>query len=392
LCASHRCRALASKAYPPLNFIATLERSTGAHAGKDEALWQSGVFHAEVVPNLSPAVTFGDLLKVCAQTAKVAILGERPRTPSTVKYREVKTAPTATVSNGSHGRCLVRTVAVQTSRLEELQLRLQAAAAGVDSLGKALDHKRRPSDALLLLSGSHPARRLPILGRSYPDVYDALRLATSMRKRGLLPKSLALWAVANPVADADEAGVERVRRKVDLGVDVIITQPPLVWEPFERWLRGVNASGAIGGRAVREGNGVLHRTPTETAGADTAQKQARLLIGMPIITSPKGLRFWLGLCGLSHRRAICEAAFEAFGDLHAAIPTLLGKHEIRKTGWKDDPAFASPYGQAWFETTLSKLKLLQGMGVAGVHIMAPGEAPRRRARELVDVGVFEIVD
>ena len=178
---------------------------------------------------------------------------------------------------------------------------------------------------------------------------------------------------------------------------------------------------------MREGNGVLHRTPTETAGADTAQKQARLLIGMPIITSPKGLRFWLGLCGLSHRRAICEAAFEAFGDLYAAIPTLLGKHEIRKTsdpvknfaageqvittqnsseggirmgeavvtkerGWKDDPPFASPYGQAWFETTLSKLKLLQGMGVAGVHIMAPGEAPRRRARELVDVGVFEIVD
>lgn len=53
-------------------------------------------------------------------------------------------------------------------------------------------------------------------------------------RRGLLPKGLALWAVANPVTDANEAGVKRVRKKVDLGADVIITQPPLVWEPFER--------------------------------------------------------------------------------------------------------------------------------------------------------------
>lgn len=43
-----------------------------------------------------------------------------------------------------------------------------------------------------------------------------------------------MWAVANPVTDANEAGVKRVRKKVDLGADVIITQPPLVWEPFER--------------------------------------------------------------------------------------------------------------------------------------------------------------
>lgn len=34
--------------------------------------------------------------------------------------------------------------------------------------------------------------------------------------------------------EADEAGVERVRRKVELGAEVIVTQPPLVWESFER--------------------------------------------------------------------------------------------------------------------------------------------------------------
>lgn len=41
----------------------------------------------------------------------------------------------------------------------------------------------RPADALLLLSGSHPGRRLPFAKRFLPDVYDELRLATSMRNR-----------------------------------------------------------------------------------------------------------------------------------------------------------------------------------------------------------------
>lgn len=51
---------------------------------------------------------------------------------------------------------------------------------------------------------------------------------------GHLPKRLALWVVANPMLEADEAGVERVRKKVELGAEVIVTQPPLVWESFER--------------------------------------------------------------------------------------------------------------------------------------------------------------
>lgn len=51
---------------------------------------------------------------------------------------------------------------------------------------------------------------------------------------GHLPKRLAFWAVANPMVEADEEGVERVRKKVELGAEVIVTQPPLVWEFFER--------------------------------------------------------------------------------------------------------------------------------------------------------------
>lgn len=51
---------------------------------------------------------------------------------------------------------------------------------------------------------------------------------------GLLPEGLAFWAVANPLTEAGEAGVDRLRRKVQLGAEVILTQPPLAWQPFER--------------------------------------------------------------------------------------------------------------------------------------------------------------
>lgn len=51
---------------------------------------------------------------------------------------------------------------------------------------------------------------------------------------------------------------------------------------------------------------------------------------------------------------------------------------------------SSPFGQVWFETTMSKLKDLGGDGsrVAGVHVMAPGPGPRGRAEALVRAGVF----
>ena len=54
------------------------------------------------------------------------------------------------------------------------------------------------------------------------------------RISGHLPKGLAFWVVANPLTEADDAGVDRIRRKVNLGAEVILTQPPLAWKPFER--------------------------------------------------------------------------------------------------------------------------------------------------------------
>lgn len=165
--------------------------------------------------------------------------------------------------------------------------------------------------------------------------------------------------------------------------------------------------------------------PNELAGGAT------LLIGMPVITSPEGLRFWLQLCGVEHDRSICKEAFQAFGNpklgaetaqaenkavVSAASPSpgnsvdekavdetnvrrsprgfglLIGSPRGTKgatTAQADEATEVLPYGQAWFETTMSYLRCLDGAGVAGVHVMAPAPGPRRMAKSLVDGGIFE---
>lgn len=152
---------------------------------------------------------------------------------------------------------------------------------------------------------------------------------------------------------------------------------------------------------------------------------------MPVITSPKGLRFWLELCGVEHNRSICKEAFKAFGNpnpgaerplaesrtLDATAASSSPENSVGTTSIDDnnvgrslrsfglgDPRDTTgavtaqtdddateevlPYGQAWFETTMSCLRGLDGAGVAGVHVMAPGPGPRRMAKSFVDAGVF----
>lgn len=205
---------------------------------------------------------------------------------------------------------------------------------------------------------------------------------------------------------------------------------------FFRWLQDVNTAGALRGTAP-EGKGRAGETTTPPHLRQNNKQitspvvGAALLVGMPVITSPGGLRFWLELCGLGSRREICTEAFKAFGHSTAArlshctekdpvaTPTLvrldrrgadtsIGKYDEmdnkrlggrRKRGFaasetsgndpREETPEASPYyGRAWFETTISKLRDLDGLGVAGVHLMAPGQGPRRRVRELLNTGFF----
>lgn len=200
-----------------------------------------------------------------------------------------------------------------------------------------------------------------------------------------------------------------------------------------RWLRGIHASGALtGGAAVKDDGeeraggkkttttttlntpqqALDRRCPPQSATACRGGEggRAALLVGLPVITSPKGLRLWLDLCGVGNNPGVCKRAFEAFGnnppipiaqqpqqslqeDTATAADTTLG---IVGNGKSSSSAFASkhafapspPYGQAWLETTVSRLRSLHELGVAGVHVMAPGRGPRRRADELVSRGIF----
>ncbi|CAM9525636.1 unnamed protein product [Ectocarpus sp. 8 AP-2014] len=427
--------AAAARPTPPVaaarvDFVVTLERAVVTDI-EDGALWKSGVFDAEIHPDLPPAGTMAGLVRCYLRRAKAAVCEMRPdgNSDSSSEGEKAAGSDTDTVGRcvakeGNEGGYLVRTVPVQLSRrkardaADELRRRL-AVAAGVDAEGAKVRNVR-PADALLLVSGSHPGRRLPFAKSFLPDVYDELRLATSMRNSGQLPKGLALWAVANPLAEADEAGVDRVRKKVELGAEVILTQPPLAWELFERWLQGVHASGALGRSAAARNAGLAKtgeetdatvkmfatsgstgeerstRHPLATAeGRRGGDPAARILVGLPVITSPKGLRFWLDLCGLHDKHRVCKQAFEAFGQ-PSSVVARAGSEEPHAHPAGEKPATAvagsppSPYGQEWLETTMLKLKSLDGsgLGVAGVHLMAPGRAPRRRAIQLAATGFF----
>ena len=120
-------------------------------------------------------------------------------------------------------------------------------------------------EALLLVSGGHPWRtRLtrPLLASSF----DLLRAAAQLREAGELPARTALWAVENPLR---ERGAGRLERKLEAGAEAVITQPPLLRGRFEAWWEDLQARGLL--------------------------RDARVLVGVPFLTSPESLRFWLRL-------------------------------------------------------------------------------------------------
>jgi hypothetical protein len=99
-----------------------------------------------------------------------------------------------------------------------LQVRARlAAAAGVDSSDHSTSsstheqqqqlQQQQVPHALLLLSGSHPLRALWWLRRM--DAVAQLKLATDMKRTGHLPDTVALWAVANPIAADQDAELKR---------------------------------------------------------------------------------------------------------------------------------------------------------------------------------------
>lgn len=315
--ATRRVDALFRRSAPLL----TLERAVGEKHGIDGNLWDSCRFGAQIYPDLPLASTWRDLLRRTVQTAGRA-----------AEPGSVDPPPAACPAE----RWTVRTVAAQLRSRDQLRsMMLSAAGVGLDGEPRP---GAAPADALLFVSGSHPARRLPGAGRrvwfwcwvcrwvfwwwmvaaagqgipcSLPVVapampaalpqgstctpgvvapllllptkstrlpaplhcslcrwlqtsFDLLLLASAMREEGYLPASLSLWAVENPML----APVDRLQQKADAGAEVVLTQPPLLWDRTAAWAEQAAAQrvsehvkvGGRGGR-VRDGrcSGMLER-------------------------------------------------------------------------------------------------------------------------------------
>lgn len=107
----------------------------------------------------------------------------------------------------------VATVGAQLRSMADIS-HTMCAAAGVTASGKSrqqTEHKPH-ADALLLVSGSHPFRQLPVLQQVVPGSVKMLQHASKLKHQGILPNHLPLWAVANPVIEKDASYTERKAR------------------------------------------------------------------------------------------------------------------------------------------------------------------------------------
>lgn len=235
--------AATGKGLPAEGPILCLERAIGERSGADAALWATGAFDAQVYPDLPFASSWPELVQKVMDA--VTSSGGAP-------------APPPPPSTGPGLK--VRTVGAQCASRGDLQAKIQAASLpGPDGGG---------ADALLFVSGSHPARAVPFAESLLQSSFSMLRDAAAMRAAGDLPPNLGLWAVENPTNPP-----ERLLRKVDAGAEAVLTQPPFVRASAEVWFREAVASGAAA--------------------------QAPIMAGVPMATSPGNLSFWLGLCGVA---------------------------------------------------------------------------------------------
>ena len=229
--------------------IVCLERSIGERFGADKTLWETGAFDAQVYPDLPFASNWSELLHKTLDTL-------RPnKQVSSISH----SPPTAILSDSSRPIITVRTVGAQTASRECLQRKVQRACEKGPGKGNA--------DALLFVSGSHPARALPFAENFLQSSFSMLKDASLMRQTGQIPQNVSFWAVENPINPP-----ERLLRKIEAGAEAIITQPPFIKSSAERWFELTNNSGVL--------------------------ENVKLIAGIPMVSSLGNLRFWLGLCGL----------------------------------------------------------------------------------------------
>ncbi len=110
--------------------------------------------------------------------------------------------------------------------------------------------------------------------------------------------------------------------QIDAGAEVIVTQPPLLWDKFEAWINSVQSF-------FRQR--LLGKT--------------RLIVGCPMVSSAANMKFWLYLCQASHLPEAASAV-QPFTDAAAESKQCLAAycqkynadlvHRV-STAWSDDP-------------------------------------------------------
>jgi len=291
----------------------------------DDRLWRTGAFAAQVHPDLPAAASVtGWARSLLARGAG----GDPPLDAGTGGDAGDTARPASSTP------WVVRTVAAQTRSLETLEARLLAAAAGTPGVSP-------PADALLLVSGGDPARRLGLpawAGGARTDAVAMLRAAKRMQGGGGLPSRLALWCVANPLT---EGGAGRAAEKVDAGAAALLTQPPLgCWAAWEGWYADADRRGVT--------------------------RAAAVVAGLALPTTAAGFAFWVGLAGAGG----VEGVAGGLGALGSAAAAGQGSE------------FA-------LQTARAELDRLAGMpGIAGVHVMPVSQGGRGVAERLVEDGAL----
>lgn len=287
----------------------SVELPIGKPKASEQQLLASSAFFAQVQPDLPFATSWQGILKSIG------------RSPSPAD-QQVEPVPCP------EGRHNVLTVGAQMRSEQEVAARMRWATGGAAA---AAGGAQPPADALLCVSGSHPARLLPFVTRFYQSTPQLLRLAQQLQATGEVAPSTQLWATANPNLETSAAYLEA---KVEAGAQVILTQPPLVWSAFERWAEDADKRGLLG--------------------------RTQVLVGAPMLTSPGSVGFWMALCRLNPGEREAQQLLEGFQGAEGE-----GKEALQR------------YADQWTEQLVDKVQEIPGM--QGLHVMPVTGAGARQA-------------
>ncbi|OAE24329.1 hypothetical protein AXG93_2798s1020 [Marchantia polymorpha subsp. ruderalis] len=220
-------------------FLQLLELPTSAATSKiflsqkiQDKLFPGGHIHGVVRPDLPEVHPFFKFVsaRVATGEKKRPKLGTTMGTPSAASSLEIIGQMESSVQNASCWR--VQTVAAQMRSRKDVCRHLLTSAQTVNASGYG--------GALLLVSGGHPLRRLPVVDRFLPsNSLDMLRTASQLRKFGNISPGVQLWAVENPLLNS----VARLEQKIEAGAETVILQPPLLIDRFGEWWGAARSRG-----------------------------------------------------------------------------------------------------------------------------------------------------